>query len=92
MLPLGGGFAAEPLPVKKLFLLRPVNKPETVLRPITGPRKLHLLKEHTYRFGFLAGVGGKSGHFQQALQLKPDYPDARRNLDLTLAMQQHAVP
>lgn len=78
--PLGQDFAGTPMPVRKIFLLRPHNKTELSLTPAQGPNKFSILKRHTYRFGFLAGIDGKSGHFQQALKLAQQVP-------LTVAMR-----
>ena len=72
--PLGEAFASVPLPVKKLYLLRPINKDELKITPVEGPRKFAILKNHTYRFGFLAGIDGKAGHFQQAMKLAQQAP------------------
>lgn len=68
-LPLGDDFAATPRLVKKIFVLRQHNKDDIRLTPVVGPAKFSILKNNTYRFGFLAGIDGKAGHFQQALAL-----------------------
>lgn len=73
-LPLGEDFCSEPLPIKKLYLLRTHNKEEIKLTPSQGPQKFNVLKNNTYRFGYLAGIDGKTGHFQQALQLAQQAP------------------
>jgi len=73
-LPLGDEFSPNPLPIKKLYLLRSHNKEEFVLKPSEGPQKFNLLKNNTYRFGYLAGIEGKTGHFQQAMQLAQQTP------------------
>jgi len=72
--PLGGDFVGTPLPVKKLYLLRPHNKDDLKLTAAQGPQKFNILKNHTYRFGFLAGIDGKAGHFQHALKLAQQTP------------------
>ena len=72
--PLGEAFASAPLPVKKIYLLRPNNKEELKLTLVQGPQKFTVLKNNTYRFGFLAGIDGKAGHFQQALKLAQQAP------------------
>jgi hypothetical protein len=73
-LPLGEDFCADPLPIKKLYLLRSHNEEEIKLVPSQGPGKFSVLKNNTYRFGYLAGIDGKTGHFQQALQLAQQAP------------------
>ncbi len=73
-LPLGPDFSEHPLPVKKLYLLRSHNQADIILNPTEGPHKFNVLKNNTYRFGYLAGIDGKAGHFQQALQLAQQAP------------------
>ncbi len=72
--PLAESFASAPLPVKKIYLLRPHDQDELGLRPVEGPRKLGILRNHTYRFGFLAGLDRQAEHFQQALKLAQQAP------------------
>ena len=72
--PLAEAFATAPLPVKKLYLLRPHHKDGLNLSSVDGPRKFGILRNHTYRFGFLAALDGKAGHFQQALKLAQQAP------------------
>lgn len=74
--PLGADFIGRALPVKKIFLLRPHNHPDLELNPLTGPQKFAMLKNHTYRFGFLAAIEGKAGHFQHAMKLAQQVPVA----------------
>ena len=73
-LPLGKDFGSRPLPVRKLYLLRAHNKEEITLTPSQGPQKFTVLKNNTFRFGYLADIEGKTGHFQQALQLAQQAP------------------
>lgn len=73
-MPLGEDFAREARAVRKLYLLRPHNKGDVNLVPVQGPAKFNLLKNQTYRFGFLAGINEKIGHFQQALRLAQQAP------------------
>ncbi len=67
--PLGDGHAASPLPLRKLYVLRPNHQGELKLTPVEGPAKFNLLKMHTYRFGYVGGLGEKPAHFQQAMAL-----------------------
>jgi hypothetical protein len=73
-MPLGADFAPDARPVRRLYLLRPHNKDGVSLVPVQGPVKFNLLKNQTYRFGFLAGINEKVGHFQQALRLAQQAP------------------
>lgn len=72
--PLGRDFATVPSAAKKLYLLRPSNKDELKLTAVQGPEKFAVIKNYTYRFGFLAGIDDKTGHFQQALRLAQQVP------------------
>lgn len=74
--PLGADFVAKPLPVGRIYLLRPHNKPDLKIEPVAGPAKFAILKNNTYRFGFLAAIEGKAGHFQHALKLAQQSPVA----------------
>ncbi len=67
--PLDDDFGAEPMAVRKLYVLRPQNRDELSLTAVQGPEKFQLIKHQTYRFGFLAGVEGKAGHFAPAMKL-----------------------
>jgi hypothetical protein len=74
--PLAAGcdFTTTALPIRKIYLLRPHNKPELKISPAAGPQKFAILKNHTYRLGFLADVESRAGHFQQALKLAQQAP------------------
>ena len=81
-LPLGAEFAPAALPIRKLYLLSPSNKPELSLVAIEGPRKFSILKDQTYRFGFLEGIEKKPRHFHQAIKLAQQVP-------LAIALRPH---
>ena len=72
--PLGADFVARPLPLRKLYVLVPHNRDEISITEVSGPRKFLILKQQTYRFGFLAGIDEKVGHFQLALRLAQQLP------------------
>lgn len=72
--PLGEDFSTTPLPVKKIYLLRTHNKEGIEINLSEGPQKFNVLKNNTYRFGYLAGIDGKTGHFQSALKLAQQAP------------------
>jgi hypothetical protein len=67
--PLSGAVAGAPLPLRKVYVLRPNNKGERKLVKLAGPAKFGALKNNTYRFGFVGGLGEKPAHFQQAMLL-----------------------
>ncbi len=73
---LESDFATQSLPLRKLYLLRPVNDESLELRQLQGPRKFDVLKRQTYRFGFLTGGEGMAGHFQHALRVAQETPMA----------------
>ncbi|MDD2764278.1 MAG: hypothetical protein PHE83_09930 [Opitutaceae bacterium] len=73
---LGDQFVTRPLAMKKLYMLRPHNREEFTLTVLQGPEKFAALKRNTYRFGFLADIEGKAGHFQHALRLAQQVPVA----------------
>lgn len=62
-------FVAEPLPVRRLYVLQAANQDELKLTPLEGPQKFAALKDYTYRFRFVDGLRGKPAHFQQGLAL-----------------------
>lgn len=67
--PLDQDFKPVALPIHKIYLLRSHNNVATTLTPVTGHQKFIALKKHTYRFGYLAGIAGRTGHFQKAVEL-----------------------
>jgi hypothetical protein len=73
---LGDQFVTRPLAVRKLYVLRPHNREEFTLTVLQGPQKFAVLKNNTYRFGFLADIDGRAGHFQHALRLAQQAPVA----------------
>jgi hypothetical protein len=72
--PLAADFAAAALPVRQLYVLRPPPRETVQLAPVSGPAKFQVLRNQTYRFGFVADIDGKSGHFQHALHLAQQVP------------------
>ena len=72
--PLGADFVAAPRAVRKLYLLSPYNRTELVLTAVQGPQKFAIIRDQTYRFGFLASIEGKAGHFQRGLRLAQQVP------------------
>lgn len=72
--PLGNSFGARPRPVRKIYLLAPYNRGELVLTPVRGPQKFGVIRDQTYRFGFLSDIDSKAGHFQRGLRLAQQVP------------------
>jgi hypothetical protein len=72
--PLVESFAAAPRPLRRLYVLRIDHREELKLEPVTGPGKFVVLRNQTYRFGFVAGPDRKSGHFQHAMRLAQQTP------------------
>jgi len=76
-LPLADQFHASPLPVRRLYLLGAHNKDGFELTPGVGPQKFNVIKNHTYRFSYIADIGKKAGHFKHGMQLAAQVPIAR---------------
>jgi hypothetical protein len=72
--PLADQFRDQPLPLKKLYALGTHNKDELKIAAVSGPAKFSVLKNHTFRFGFLAAIEAKATHFQHALKLAQQAP------------------
>lgn len=76
-LPLADQFHGAPLPVRKLYLLGPHNGDNFVLTPGVGAQKFNVIKNHTYRFLYIADVSAKAGHFKQGMRLAQQVPLVR---------------
>lgn len=63
--PVETGFDPQPLPLRKLYILRATNEDRFAMDRLSGAEKLNVLLNITYRFGFLKGLGGKNQHFRQ---------------------------
>jgi hypothetical protein len=59
-------FNTQPLPIKKIYILRPWEKKEIEMFAITGMEKFSVLKNQTYRFHFLEGLEKEVSHFKSA--------------------------
>jgi len=67
--PLGKSFFTIPIPLRKIYVLRPTNEEGIRLTPLKGPQCLNALKNQTYRLRFVDGLSAKPAHFQAALVL-----------------------
>lgn len=81
-------FAAHPVPCKRIYALMPWNTPEFQFFPIPNPEKTLILRNQTYRIGYLADHEQKARHFGGVLALARDAaltrafrPDAGFRLD-----------
>ncbi len=61
---VSGGFFKKSVPVSHVFILRVHNKGEYVLKKLQGVEKFTALKNNTYRFHFLKGLGKERIHFE----------------------------
>ena len=57
-------FFAHPLPLKHIFILRMHNKDEILVKTLRGMDKFMALKNNTYRYHFLKGMGKEKVHFE----------------------------
>lgn len=74
-LPLHDKFAAAPLPLTKIYVLRRAERHERPeVLPLAGPAKFAALRNQTYRRGMLEGLAKKTRSFQQALAVARDVP------------------
>ncbi len=63
-------FLGEPRPVTHVYVLLPDQRGEVALEEAaSGSARLDLLIEHTYRSGFLAGLGVREVHFRACATL-----------------------
>ena len=70
ILPLKEGFCEHPVPLKRLYVLNASKSTTTVARvPETGPAKIRILRDFTYRRQFLEGLGLTVQHFQVVADL-----------------------
>lgn len=67
--PVVGTCAGDTLPIGKLYELRAAAADEIVVSPLRGAEKFQALMRHTYRLGFVEGLGLQASHFRQALAL-----------------------
>lgn len=75
-LPLAEDFRAAACPLRKLYVLRPANRPQLELSELSGPRKFDVLKNQTYRFHFLPAGEPQAQHFRRTIELAQRVPVA----------------
>jgi hypothetical protein len=77
-LPIEGDWQEERVPVKRIYVLSPGwGKLDPILQPITGTRKLRVLRDYTYRVEYLRGLDMMKGHFRQVVHLASRLPVTR---------------
>ncbi len=70
--------SAERVPVKRIYVLSRRKNDSTVsLSPLTGPSRIRVLRDYTYRVEFLDGLNLTSHHFKQIVQVASRIPLAR---------------
>lgn len=60
--PLKKEFYTKPLPVKALYILNHHNQENFIVEPLVGIKKFEPLKTHSYRGGYLEGLGLNAKH------------------------------
>lgn len=73
-LPLDASFFRSALPVGRIYILRPDDRDDIRIEPVSGSRRFAALRNHTYRSRYLEGSGSKAEHFQSAVQLAQRVP------------------
>jgi hypothetical protein len=64
--PAADRFNTQPLPLRRIYVLRPREQEGINISEITGRYKFTALKNQTYRFGFLEGLGQQVSHLNHA--------------------------
>ena len=67
--PLDGSYCDTPLAVKSIYILNSHNEAEFKIERINGMEKFEPLKQNTYRYGYLKGMGLSQQHLLQCSQL-----------------------
>jgi hypothetical protein len=64
-----GRFCSEPLPLAAVYILHTHNRPEVLLKPVSGMDKLTPLRSNTYRCQQIKGLGLQAQHLQLCSRL-----------------------
>jgi hypothetical protein len=67
--PVDEGFCDRALPLAAVFVLRTHEKPDLLVETVRGMEKMNLLIQHTYRFGYVRGMGLQPRHLMQCGRL-----------------------
>jgi len=62
-IPVSTGFCEQPIPLKKIYIISAHNENTLHVESVRGIEKFSLLKNHTYRFNFIAGAQMRAAHF-----------------------------
>ncbi len=77
-LPLESFSSAERVPVKRLYVLsRRKGDPSVSIMPLTGPPRIRVLRDCTYRVEYLQGLNLTVPHFKQIVHFASRLPLAR---------------
>ena len=76
-LPLGEAFRSEPAGVKAVYVLSPWNEDHFEIEEIDGLRRFQVLRNNTYRYRYMSGMGGAPEHLKQCAALAPRVAMAR---------------
>ncbi len=76
-IPVNNGYYNQRLPVKKIYILGTHNQPNFILSPLKGIDKFNALKNNTYRWQFLKGLGKTEEHFSLVSRLAEHVDVAR---------------
>lgn len=68
-IPVRDQYYGRPLPIGHIYILSTHNKDTIHSTPLHGMNKFHALKNNTYRWRFLEGLGKKKEHFSLTTQL-----------------------
>jgi hypothetical protein len=67
--PVGQSFYSQPSLLKNVYIINPTNRPDLLLTPLVGLRKIQYLKKYTYNPLFVKGLGKDLFYFQQCALL-----------------------
>ncbi len=67
-------FYNKPLPLKKIYLLANHSKPDIEILPATGSEKFHSLRNSTFCYNFVKGLGRELSNFRAVYTLGTKIP------------------
>ncbi len=76
-IPVKNGYFNQPLPVQKIYILGTCNQPDFIFNTLKGIDKFNALKNNTYRWQFIKGLGKAEEHFSLVSRLAEHVDVAR---------------